>query len=221
MKGTSLFWLGRNSKNETTNVGHSVFSLAMRAYASSVLAITKQARKRCALPGKLPFLAVFAILLASPGIAWGQQVTAAITGKVTDPSGANIPGITVTAKDLERGTVFSTLTNDDGFYNLPRVPIGRYEIKVEAPGFKTALHPLIVLELNQTARVDFALELGEVTQTVSVTSAPPLLNTDTMQVGTIIDTTVNEALPLASRNYIQLTLLAPGTTNPDPSSMKN
>jgi hypothetical protein len=162
-----------------------------------------------------------AILLATPGVAWGQQVTASITGKVTDPSGATIPGISVTAKDLERGTAFSTLTNDDGFYNLPRVPIGRYEIKVEAPGFKTAVHPLIVLELNQTARVDFALELGEVTQTVSVTSAPPLLNTDTMQVGTIIDTKVNEALPLASRNYIQLTLLAPGTTNPDPSSMKN
>ena len=176
---------------------------------------------RCLSRLFLTLLCVTSALMASPDIAWGQQVTATITGKVTDPSGAAIPGATVTAKDLQRGTAWPTVTNSEGFYNLPRVPVGTYEIRVELAGFKTAVHPAVVLELNQTARVDFEMKLGEVSETVEVTSAPPLLNTDTMQVGTIIDSKVNEALPLASRNYIQLTLLAPGTTNPDPSSMKN
>src|SRR5438094_7850284 len=176
---------------------------------------------RCLSRLFLTLLCVTAVLLASPGVSWSQQVTAAITGRVIDPSGAAVPGASVTAKDTQRGTAWPTVTNSEGFYNLPRVPVGTYEIRVELAGFKTAVHPAVVLELNQTARVDFEMKLGEVSETVEVTSAPPLLNTDTMQVGTIIDSKVNEALPLASRSYIQLTLLAPGTTNPDPSSMKN
>src|SRR5438034_987967 len=96
-----------------------------------------------------------AVLLADPGVAWSQQVTAAITGKVTDPSGAAVPGASVTAKDVERGTVWPTISNNEGFYNLPRIPIGTYEIKAELTGFKTAVHPPVKLELNQTARVDF------------------------------------------------------------------
>ena len=62
----------------------------------------------------------------------------AITGKISDPSGAAVVGATVTAKDADRGTVFTTKTNEDGIYNLPRLPIGRYEVRVEAPGFQTA-----------------------------------------------------------------------------------
>jgi hypothetical protein len=149
---------------------------------------------------------------------WSQQVTAAVTGSVSDASGGAIIGARVTAKDLDRGTVWTTETNNEGFYNLPRLPIGRYEVRAESAGFQTSIHPTLILELNQTARVNFEMKVGEVTQTIEVTAAPPLLNTDTMQLGTVIDDKINQALPLATRNYIQLTLLVPGSTHPNPST---
>jgi hypothetical protein len=104
---------------------------------------------------------------------------------VTDPSAAAIAGAKVTAKDEARGTAWSTETNTDGFYNLPRVPVGRYEIRVEASGFQTAVHPPIELVLNQTARVDFDMKLGEITQTIDVLAAAPLLQTETTQLSTV------------------------------------
>ena len=67
---------------------------------------------------------------------WAQEVSAGITGTITDPSGAAISGATVTAKDLDRGTEFPTKSNADGIYAFPRVPVGRYQVKVEATGFK-------------------------------------------------------------------------------------
>jgi len=161
------------------------------------------------------------IVLSFPANTWGQQVTASITGKVIDPSSGIIVGAKVTAKDLDRGTLLTTETNASGFYNLPRVPIGSYEIRVEVTGFQTAIHPAVHLELNQTARVDFVMQLGEVTQTVEVTGATPLLQTDTMQLGSVINSKTNEDLPLATRNYIQLTLLAPGSVNPNPQTLTN
>jgi len=77
-----------------------------------------------------------------------QEITAAIVGTVTDPSGAPISGASVIATDTERGTVWSTKTNDAGAYNLPRVPVGNYTVKVSAPGFQTAVHPPFTLVLN-------------------------------------------------------------------------
>ncbi len=164
-------------------------------------------------------IALMASLTVLPMSIWGQQVTAAITGKVTDPNNAPITSAKVTAKDLARGTVWTTETNSEGVYNLPRVPVGSYEIRVEAQGFKTAVNPSIRLELNQTARVDVTMEVGEFIQTVDVSGGAPLIQTDTTQLSTVIDSRTNVALPLASRNYIQLTLLAPGSVNPNPGSL--
>jgi hypothetical protein len=146
-----------------------------------------------------------------------QQVTAVITGRVTDQSGAAIVGAKVSAKDVERGTVWNTETNAEGLYNLPLLPIGTYDLRVEMSGFQTALRAAVQLELNQTARMNLEMKIGEMTQTVEVNESAPLLNTDTMQVGTIMDEKVNVALPLATRNYIQLTLLVPGATHPSPN----
>ena len=78
-------------------------------------------------------------VLSFPATTWSQQVTASITGKVADPSSGIIAGAKVTAKDLDRGTLLTTETNAAGFYNLPRVPIGTYDIRVEVVGFQTAL----------------------------------------------------------------------------------
>lgn len=150
--------------------------------------------------------------------AQSQEVTASITGTVTDPSGAVIVGAKVTATEVNRGTSYSAQTNSDGLYNLVRIPIGTYTLKVSATGFQSVVQSRFTLVLNQAARFDFQLKVGAST-TVEVTSGAPLLQTQTTQVSTIIDSRTNEALPLASRNYIQLTLLAPGSVQPNPQTM--
>ncbi|HVH72906.1 MAG TPA: carboxypeptidase-like regulatory domain-containing protein, partial [Candidatus Dormibacteraeota bacterium] len=157
-------------------------------------------------------------LLCSANAVRGQDVTATITGTVTDPSGAALAGATVTAKETERGTVWTAQANEAGIYSLVRIPIGTYEVKAEMKGFKTAVHPPITLDLNQATRIDFKMAMGQVNETIEVTSEAPLLQADSAIVGTVIDAATNEALPLATRNYVQLTLLSPGAVTPNPSS---
>jgi hypothetical protein len=152
--------------------------------------------------------------------AMGQEVTAGIVGTVSDSSGAPINGAVVTAHDTERGTVWTATTTDAGGYSITRLPVGTYDVKVTAPGFQTAIHPPFVLVLNQTARVDVQMKVGKISETVEVTTAAPILQTQSTEVSTLIDANTNVSLPLASRNYLQLTLLAPGVTNVDPDGMR-
>lgn len=167
----------------------------------------------------LSLLIALALLNAIPA-AWSQEVTANIVGTITDPSGAPIKGAEVVATDTERGTVWKTQTNDTGAYNLLRLPIGTYTVKVTAPGFQTAVQPAFTLVLNQTARIDVPMKVGKVSETIEVSGAAPVLQTQSVDVSTLINANTNVSLPLASRNYLQLTLLAPGATNVDPESMR-
>src|SRR5438445_3703704 len=170
---------------------------------------------------KIGFALLLAVGLAVVKPAMSQEVTAGIVGTVSDPSGAPIKDATVTATDTERGVVRTAKTNDAGAYNLTRVPVGNYSVRVAAPGFQTAVHPPLTLVLNQTARIDVQMKMGQVTETVEVTSAAPILKTETAQVDTIIDATSAARVTFAKRNYVQLTLLAPGSVTPNPSSFNN
>src|SRR5438445_914746 len=138
-------------------------------------------RKMQSLGLGLVFVALVA-LLCSANPAWGQEVTATITGTVSDPSGAAIAGATVTAKSVERGITYTAVSNESGIYRIPQLPVGSYELKVEKPGFASVAYPAFVLALNQVARFDVALKVGQVTQTVEVTGAAPVLKTETTQV---------------------------------------
>jgi len=150
-----------------------------------------------------------------------QEATAAITGRIADSSGAVVAGAAVTAIDIERGTVFSTVSNHDGLYDLPRVPVGTYNINIHVSGFRPAQRSSVLLVLNQKARIDFSMEVGSVQDAVQVTDAQPLLQTESTQLGNVIDARETEALPLISRNYVQLTLLTAGSIHTDPSAFKN
>src|SRR5581483_5433406 len=150
-----------------------------------------------------------------------QQITAAITGNVVDASGAALTGATVTVTDTDRGTVYVTKTNDSGIFNFTQVPIGTYDVKVEASGFQTAVQSHITLVLNQTARLNFQMSVGAVTNTVQVTSEAPVLQSDTTQVSTLINSRAVTNIPLATRNYVELTLLSPGSVHPDNSMFNN
>jgi len=161
------------------------------------------------------------LLLFGAHAAWGQDVTATVTGTVTDQTGAVIVGATVTVKSVERGTVFKDVTNDAGIYRIAQLPVGNYELRVEKDGFQAAKYPTFTLVLNQIARIDVPLTVGQASQTVEVTGSAPILKTEATLVDTIIDSKTNDELPLATRNYVELTLLSPGSVHPDPSSFNN
>jgi hypothetical protein len=153
--------------------------------------------------------------------AWGQQTTAAITGTVEDAAGAALNDATVSARDTERGTSQTTKTSSGGVFNFNNLPIGTYELKAESAGFDSEVLPPITLVLNERARVDFKMKVGAVTNTVQVSSEAPQLQADTTQVSTLIDANTIVGIPLATRNYVELTLLAPGSVTPDNSTFNN
>jgi Carboxypeptidase regulatory-like domain len=150
-----------------------------------------------------------------------QEVTATVTGTVTDTSGAVVAGAVVTVKSVERGVVYTATTNDSGLYHISQLPVGNYEVRVEKPGFSSVEYPAFTLSLNQVAKIDVEMKVGQVSQTIEVSGAAPILKTESTQVDTVINMTTNDNLPLASRNYVQLTLLAPGSVSTDPSSFNN
>ena len=166
---------------------------------------------------RIALYSLLVLLVACPTV-FGQDISAKITGTVTDASGAVISGATVTAHNTARGTEYPTQTNASGSYYLAPLPVGDYDVKVSAPGFATDAHPAFTLVLNQTARVDFKLTVGQTSQTVEVSGTPPLLQTDQSFLGTVLDARANVTLPLATRNYNQLTLLSPGAVSLNPGA---
>jgi hypothetical protein len=156
---------------------------------------------------------VACLLLLLAGLSpkmWAQQASGSITGLVTDESGAAIPNATVTVRDVERNTTWVSTTTGAGLYEFPTIPVGKIEVIVEAAGFAKEVRSPFTLVLNQVAKVDFHLKLGAVNTTVTVSDAPPLLQTGSTELGTLIDSTAATSLPLATRDINQLTLLAPG-----------
>src|SRR2546429_330436 len=162
-----------------------------------------------------------AALLVGANVARGQEVTATITGTVTDSTGAAVVGATVTAKSVERGITYTATSNESGIYRISQLPVGNYDLKFEKQGFQTTLRPAFTLVLNQIARIDVEMKVGQINQTIEVTGAAPVLKTEATQVDTIVNAATNDALPLATRNYVELALLAPGAVHPDPSSFNN
>lgn len=163
---------------------------------------------------------IFALSLNS-GIAHSQTVTSEINGTITDPTNAVLPGASVIAEDVNRGTSFSTTSDSRGSYDLRTLPVGTYTVTVSDTGFQTEVLPPVTLVLNQVAEINFKMKVGANTQVVNVSSDAPLLQTETTELGTIVDANTNVSLPLASRNYLQLALLAPGAVTPNPSLLYN
>jgi hypothetical protein len=167
------------------------------------------------------FCLTLVLLICGANATFAQEVTASITGTITDQSGAAIAGAKITAKSVERGMTYTAVSNESGLYRISQLPIGNYELRIEKEGFQTSAYPSFTLVLNQVARIDVEMKVGQVSQTIEVSGAAPVLKTEATQVDTIINAATNDNLPLASRNYVQLTLLAPGSVSTDPSSFSS
>jgi Carboxypeptidase regulatory-like domain len=159
------------------------------------------------------FLGFFGMLLLgtmSP-FAFGQAVNGTLLGTVTDASGATVAGAKITATQTSTGSVHQSTSNDSGNYTFPDLPPGNYNVTVEATGFKKATQEKIDLVSNSATRVDIALQTGNVSETVLVTEAPPLLQTDRADISTKIETEEVVDMPLGTnRNFQSLINLVPG-----------
>jgi len=160
--------------------------------------------------------AVLLLLLAAPLLA--QKDTGAIVGLVRDPSGAVVAGAKVTVTDVDRGQTFTTTTNESGDYVASPLHIGRWIVTVEHPGFKKAVSSPVAINVQDRAAVNITLQVGQVTEEMVITGAAPLLQTETSEMGQVVDTKQVANLPLNGRNFAQLALLSTGTAPSEPGA---
>src|SRR5712691_1074143 len=157
------------------------------------------------------FLAVIlAVRIAGSAQA---QVTATISGRVEDPSGATVPRATVTVTSLETGAGRTVATDAAGTYRVLSLPVGQYEVKAEAAGFKAALQTGITLAVGQEAVVTLKLPVGAVQEQVTVTEQAALVNTTTASVSGLVGERQVKDLPLNGRSFDNLITLNPGAVN--------
>jgi hypothetical protein len=157
-------------------------------------------------------------LFCTPLIASAQSVSGTILGTVTDQSGSVIPNAKVTAVNEGTGLSRSVQTDTSGEYTLPSLPTGRYTIMTEMTGFKALALSNIELGVDQRARIDLKLEVGAMTESVSVEAVSPLLQTSSSELGTTVTAGQIEALPLNGRNFVNLTRTLPGVLRGIPGS---
>lgn len=154
------------------------------------------------------------LLIASARSAFGQLDQGTITGVIQDPSGAAIPSATVTLTNVDLGQVLRTTTDGAGVYVFSPVKIGSYSITVAAPNFQTTTQSNLRLSIQQRLSVDLTLKPGAATETVTVTTEVPLMQTQESSVGQTVDTQTINSVPLASRNWVYIAQLSAGAALP-------
>jgi hypothetical protein len=150
---------------------------------------------------------VLACLLLTASLS--AQTFGSLTGDVKDASGAVVAGAAITVRNTATNGVRNATTNEDGVYSIPALVPGLYEVKAEKSGFKSASRANVELQVQQAARVDFNLEIGQVSEVVEVSSRLPLLSTEDATVGSVIEQKRITELPLNGRNFFSLVGLSP------------
>ena len=149
------------------------------------------------------------VFLCSAALVWAS-ITGSISGIVTDPSSALVIGATVTAINTQTGVQAVVHTDRSGFYSFPDLAVGTYNLQVEQKGFKTFQQSGIVVDANSAIRIDVKLELGEISEKVTVTSEAVHVETQSTQMGEVIDSQKMTAVPLNGRDFTNLLSLQPG-----------
>jgi len=158
-------------------------------------------------------------LLFTAVVAHAQQTSATLLGTVTDPSGAAVPNVTVQVSNIGTNVVREATSDAAGAYSVPNLPPGNYRVRATKEGFQAARVESVTLQVEQAARLDLRLEVGNVSETVNVNASATLLQTENASVGTVIDAAKIVDLPLNGRNFIQLAQLIPGVQAGTPGSI--
>src|SRR5437660_11099000 len=148
---------------------------------------------------------LISLILCAPCLA---QTLGTITGEVRDASGGVVPGATVTVVNKATNATRTTTSNEVGLFDFPALQPGIYTVTSELAGFKTGTRDL-ELQVQQTARVNFTLELGTLNETATVTGVSPLVETANATIGTVIENRRIVELPLNGRNFLRLVALSP------------
>ncbi len=153
--------------------------------------------------------------LVAPSTARAQAVTGTLLGHITDSSGAGVPGATITATEVQTNVSRTAVTNDAGTYTFSSLKDGTYNVTAELQGFRKVVRQNVRVDVNTTMRVDLTLELGQVTEAVTVSAETPVLQTDRTDTGRILESKMVSELPLTfNRNFQSLLITVPGVSRP-------
>ena len=166
---------------------------------------------RCSMRLANVALCVAAVLSA---VSTARAQTALITGRVTDASGAVVPATSITVTNVATASDRKVATNEDGYYTVAQLLPGEYRVTVEHPGFKPVTRSGIILDVDQRAELDFALDVGSISERIEVNAAATQLNTIDASQGQVIENKRIVELPLNGRSYDDLALLSAGTVQP-------
>jgi hypothetical protein len=168
--------------------------------------ISSKLRQACA--SRILFLAAYSALLSTP--SWAQNSFGSIVGTVTDSSGSSIPSAAVSLTNNRTGDHRTAQTSSEGSFQFLNLPPDHYQIEIGKQGFKQLKRDDIELQVQASVRVDAALQVGDVNQTVEVAAQTPLLQTENSSLGTVVDKREVQEMPLNGRNVINLVTLVPG-----------
>jgi len=170
----------------------------------------------------LPFvLAVLVVATALPPLALGQKDSGGVAGVIRDSAGAVIPGAKVSVKDVDRGTEMVVTTSAQGEYVASPIKIGRYSVTAEKAGFKKTVVGPITVNIQEHPEVDITLQVGSIHEVMTITSEGPQLQTETSEIGDVVNGQTATTLPLNGRNFAQLALLSAGVAPAEPGSRIN
>src|SRR5579863_6198732 len=169
-----------------------------------------------------PFvLAVLVIAIAFTPAAVAQKDSGGVAGVVRDSAGALVPGAKVTVSDVDRGTETVVTTSSQGEYVASPLKIGRYNVSAEKTGFKKTVVGPIVVNIQEHPEVDITLQVGSIHEVMTITSEGPQLETETSELGQVVNGQEATTLPLNGRNFAQLALLSAGVAPAEPGSRIN
>ena len=163
-------------------------------------------------------LALFAVCICLP--VWAQTVTGSIRGSVVDQTGAAVPEASVSAQNVNTGVVTTTVSDRSGAYNIQTLPIGTYVVSAKKAGFNTTSDRPFTLEIDQIAKIDLKLQVGEVNTTISVAAdSGSVLQTEDATLGTTVTANTLESMPLPGQNFSAATVFVPGAVLPTYGSL--
>lgn len=157
-------------------------------------------------------LSTFVLLITASVATWAQSSSGTFLGVVRDSTGAVVPGASISIVNQDTGFRREATTDNSGEYEMPYVPLGNYTISCKSTGFKAVERRGVNLQVDQKARIDFTLAVGEVSETVTVSEAAPLVKSASSEFGEVVQKKAVQELPLNGRNYVQLVHLTAGVT---------